>query len=256
MGKYDNLTTIADYAKKVGVTPSAVGTWLEEYNKTSDSPVNPVLIAGNTRLFEVEDLERVEAEKGKVGQAIRERGYVHPEKHAELESRYWIVVQQSAETQTKLNDALAELEVLRTSSGDLAAGVVNALRMENDKLTSELIAANERIEEQAQSIKDQNAVIVRASVENNELVKQNDELRVLLAKAQEKNDALILENISKQDRITELKNELAHANSQTVPVYADNDEKLSDAYAEIQQLKEKLTAAEAYSNSIITGESV
>jgi hypothetical protein len=72
--------------------------------------------------------------------------------------------------------------------------------------------------------------------------------RELLAKASEKNDALILENLSKDQRILSLQNEVAHLNSQTVDI--DSDEKLSDAYAEIQTLKGEIAAMQSATASV------
>lgn len=239
MGKYDNLVTIADFAKTAGVTPGAVNSWLE------GSDIVPALIAGNTRLFEVADLEKAESEKGRIGQTIRERGYVHPDQHKALETRYWESVRVSAETQKSLNEALAKLEAAETLiNGDTVADYAN--------LSAELDKANERIEEQADTIRQQNGVIVRASVENGEIVKLNDDLHAQISKAKTSHNALLSKYNEAEDKIVRLESTVA---SFDLNEDTDGNEKLSDAYAEIQQLKEKLKASEAFSNSIITGES-
>jgi len=224
----DSFVSVSEYAELVGITPTHM------HKIVSESDVKPVKVWGNTRIFARETLEALYEERSKVAKTIRSMGYVSPEVFKELEQRYFTSMAAAATEK-------AELDRLRAIVADKVDFQYETVANELEDVKAELTAAQVRILELTQSITDQNAVIVRATVENNDFATQNDELRALLAKASEKNDALIQENLSKEQRITQLKE------SQTPDA---DSEKLSDAYAEIQTLKGEIAAMQSATASV------
>lgn len=71
----DKLSTVGDYAKLIGVTGQTLQKWLEE------EAVKPTLVAGNTRLFDVDELAKVCENKNTSLSKLKALGYVHPDQH-------------------------------------------------------------------------------------------------------------------------------------------------------------------------------
>lgn len=112
----DKLSTIADYAAILGVTGQTLSKWLEEEG------VKPALVAGNTRLFDVDELAKVAEGKNTSLSKLKALGYVHPDQYKDMQDLHASAVREAIDLAKQLanyREIISNYEARLIDSGAL-----------------------------------------------------------------------------------------------------------------------------------------
>jgi len=108
-----NVTSIADFASRRGVTPSAVKKWVDVEEVESFRKI------GNLNLYVAFELESAYDKHSSVGKAVKAMGYVHPDQFKALQDQHSETSRIHAETAAELEKAWEENDALELANAGL-----------------------------------------------------------------------------------------------------------------------------------------
>jgi hypothetical protein len=125
---FDDYSSLADYAKKIGANPTNLKNWIE---KAGTKPAGKF---GNMNVYAVADLVRAVGENSSSAAALRAVGYIHPDQHQEVIERAQRLAVENAENESVINGYSDLLDRAEQKYNELLANF-NGLQAEHNQLS-------------------------------------------------------------------------------------------------------------------------